>query len=177
MGEPAILFEMMAHGRHNGFTMVELLLGILLLVGGGGALLFGMLYAMDHTSYLSEFQIAMNAAQGELEMLEATNVDTLWSDPFYANARRTDPLLQMGQGVAVPNLHNGMLTIQIKRADPQEPPALLDIQVAACWQHRGRPIGEDHDCDGFLDVGEDINLNGWVDSPAMVSTRIARRGT
>ena len=107
----------------RGMTLVELVVGTALLVGGGGALLMGMHYALIHADYLADFQRAMNAVQSRLEELSATPFGTLL-------AARTAEGQCMG-------------------------------------------LDEDRNCDGLLDAGEDANGNGWLDSPAMTSTRLA----
>ena len=132
-------------------------------------MLLGMQYAMIHAGYLSEFQVAMDAAQGEVETLSATSFDTLWSGAEFVNARAG------GQRVSLPNFPQGALAIHIRPVPPAAiNPTLLDLQVAACWESRGRRIGEDQNCNGVLDPGEDVNQNGWIDSPVMVSTRVGR---
>ena len=162
-------------------TLVEVLIGTALLVGGGGALLLGMHYTLIHSDYLSEAQVAMQAAQGELEQLSNESFAMLSLGMTYADARRLCPPGPCGQGVLVPDnpeFPRGLLGIQIKSFPPGTPFAtatLLDLSVAACWTSRGRRIGEDQNCNGILDVGEDLNTNGWIDSPAMVSTRIATK--
>jgi len=183
----------------RGLTLVEVLLGTALLVGGGGAILMGMRYSTIHAEYLSQHQVAMNAAQGLLERLSATGFATLLG-PQYAAARTPNPgtvqrcflwdlncngVLEAGEVTADP-LNGGALDLQI-RQPPEDVainganPGLLDIHVAACWQSRGHAIGEDRNCNGILDLGEDgsttINPapNGWVDSPVMVSTRVGRQ--
>ena len=120
------------HGA--GFTLVELLLGTGLLLGAGGALLIGMQQAMIHTDYLSQFHVAMNTAEGELERLSAVPVTTLWTDNTYAAARagaQTTPLA---------SLPNGQMAVQIRSADVRMPtnPNLVDLHVAVCWRSRGR---------------------------------------
>ena len=169
------------HNANRGLTLIELLLGMLLLVGGATALLLSMNGTMATTQYLSEFHTAMNAAQGELEQLEATDFNALAAAPEYAQARRP-PGGPMGQCISMSGalscvddvlLPGGRLIIQIQSPDPSG--ELLDLHVAACWTSRGRRIGEDQNCDGQLDPAEDLNTNGWVDSPVTVSTRIARR--
>ena len=166
----------------GGWTLVEILVGTVLLIGGGGAVLLGMNSALIHADYLSQFQVAMNAAQGELEQLSALPFDTLWSGVEFANARANGQRVELPPELAE-GLPGGAIAIKIRSADLRNPtnPALLDLYVAACWQSRGRRIGEDQNCNGQLDPGEDgattLNPvpNGWIDSPAMVSTRIARR--
>ena len=99
-----------------------------------------------------------------------TSFDTLWSDPAFASARAS------GLKVPIAQLAGGNLSVQIRSADLKTPvtPTVLDLHVSACWQARGRRIGEDLNCNGSLDAGEDPNGNGWLDSPAMASTRVAR---
>lgn len=156
----------------TGFTIVEFLVGMALLVGGSGALLMSMEYSNGYTAYLREVQLAMNKVYGRIEQLAASSFDTLWTGPEFHQARGGT------QGETVSGLQNGRLAIQIRGADPENPgdPELLDIHISACWRsHNNRFIGEDRNCNGFMDPGEDVNGNGWLDSPAMVSTRIAQR--
>jgi len=159
-------------------TLVEVLVGTALLVGGGGALLMGMHYTLIHSDYLSDAQVAIHAAQGELERLSSESFDRLSLGGAYAGARGN------GQPVAISNaeLPGGMLGVQIKSFPAGTDfgtATLLDLSVAACWTSRGRRMGEDQNnnavlnCNGVLDPGEDANNNGWIDSPAMVSTRVA----
>ena len=152
---------------------MEVLIGTALLVGGGGAMLMGMHYSVIHADYLSDAQVAIHAAQGELERLSSESFDLLLLGAMYANARRPCPPGPCGQLVALnnPEIPGGNLGIQIKPVLGSA--TLLDLHAAACWTSRGRRMGEDQDCDGVLDVGEDANNNGWIDSPAMVSTRVA----
>lgn len=171
-GVPAFFFmNMKKKPLQSGLTLVDVLVGASLLVGGGTALLWAMHSGVIQADYLSQFQVAMNAAEGELEELSATSFDTLWTGAEYAAARAN------GQGVALTDVPQGQLAIQIRNADVLNPmdPSLLDLHVAACWTSRGRRIGEDQNCNGALDAGEDTNANGWIDSPAEVSTRIAKR--
>lgn len=197
----------------RGMTLVELLIGTALLVGGGGALVMGMHYGMIHSEYLTDYQVAMNAAQGRLEELASTDIDTLWTGAEWANARgangrcmglgedrNCNGALDAGEdlnGNAALDepLAGARLVVQIQAAplvDPDdwcEPPldecappttnptnpTLLDLHVAACWRTRGRNYGEDVNCNGRLDAGEDTDGDTWADSPAMASTRMGVR--
>ena len=174
----------------KGLTMIETLLGVVLLLSGATAFLWGMQSWTLHADYISEYQVAMNAAQGQLEALAATPFNTLWTDAQFDAARppNTGLLMCVGEdancnGLLEPGEDanaNGLLDsvrlgVQIQSADTIDPPDLLNLHVAACWVSRGRSIGEDRNCNGQLDAGEDADLDGWLDSPAMVSTRIARR--
>lgn len=158
----------------RGMTLVEVVVSTAVLVTGGGALLLGMHSTLAHSDYLNHAQIAIQAAQGELERLTSETFSRLATKGAYNGAR------QNGQAVPInnPELPGGTLGVQIKTfpaGTPFDTATLLDLSVAACWTSRGRQIGEDQDCDGVLDPGEDANANGWLDSPAMVSTRVARK--
>jgi len=170
------------HANRNGMTFVELLVGFGLLLAAGGALLTGMQVTSRDVEYLSQFQIALNAAQGELEMLSATSFDVLATGAAFASARAGGQCFGLGPDLNCnqnPLLNAPRLAIQIKDPNsgggvPSANSTLLDLHVAACWRHRGRPIGEDVNCNGRLDAGEDTNGNSWIDSPVMVSIRIGR---
>lgn len=182
----------------RGMTLVELMIGTAILVGGGGALLVGMQYAMIHSDYLSDFQIAMDATQSRLEELVSTNFTTLATDTRYNAARTTagqcmglnedrncDGVLNgtedlNGNGQLDEPIPGARLSVRIRNPDGTVPDAnstVLELHVAACWTSRGRGIGEDLNCDGTLDGGEDANGNGLLDSPAMATTRVAVRDT
>jgi prepilin-type N-terminal cleavage/methylation domain-containing protein len=184
--------------NRKGFTLIELMVGTALLVGAGGALLVGMHYALMHSDYLSDFQIAMNAVHGRLEELSATDFDFLKNDATLADARTPEGqcmgleedrncngVLDVAAGEDLNGnnqldepLPGARLWVRIQESPPGTPMAtarLLTLHVAACWSVRGRAIGEDQNCDGDLDAGEDLNENGMLDSPAMASTRIARQ--
>ena len=159
----------------RGMTLLELLIGTALVVGGGGALLMGMHYAMAHAEYLRQVQIAMNAAQGRIEQLTSFSFDTLWEDNApasvgiaYAGARTSQ------QSETLTGVPSGTLVIQIRPVPLTNlTPTLLDLHVAACWRHRGRAIGGDLDQNGACVDGNDAD--SWVNSPVMVTTRVARR--
>ncbi|MBI4597597.1 MAG: hypothetical protein HY737_04250 [Candidatus Omnitrophica bacterium] len=158
----------------SGMTLLELVVGVALLVVGIGGLLMGMPSLLFQVDYFSHAQAALNAAQGQLDQLSATPLDTLWTGPAYAGARgngQSAPLTGLPAGA------QGVLTIQIKSGDLHNPgnPSLLDLHVAACWRERGRQIGGDRNCNGQFDVGEQVDADGWLQSPVMVSTRMGRR--
>ena len=180
--------------KPRGLTLVEVLIGTALLVVGGGALLVGIRYTTIHADYLSQCQVAMNAAQGLLEQLAATDFSLLtggqygaafagaqrcWLEDLNCNGAQDAGEEAFGTSRVSSLLGGGTLDLQIRQpaddaARNPDNPALLDLHVAACWQSRGRAIGEDRNCNGVLDSGEDANTNGWIDSPVMVSTRVGR---
>ena len=154
----------------GGMTLVEILIATFLLVVGLGTLLFGMHYAMIHAEYVKQAQVAMNAAQGQLEQLAAADFDTaLLTDAGYCTGTCTNtrrPVLTL-------NGITGQLAIQIRPVPLADTtPDLLDIHVAACWQQRGRVIGE---ANGAVACADGADVGWWVDSPISASTRVARR--
>lgn len=165
--------------------LVEILLATALFVGGAGALLFGVHYAMSHAEYLRQAQIATNAAQGALEQLMAADVDAgLRTHPGYdgtAPYDQTDTQPLDRDGNAIPDIPNGRISIQIRpvplNPDPPTIPNLLDLHVAVCWTHRGRTIGEGGaDAAGAPNCRDDaIDPDLDVESPVMVTTRVARK--
>ncbi len=174
----------------RGFSIVELLVGTGLLVGGGGALLVGMYHGMIFVDYLSDLQVAMHAAQGKLEELAATDFDTLAADAA-ANSTAGERFC-MAANVNCDAAHtlnpetsltSGKLNVHIRPyPDPNDPtPDMLDIHVAASWRSRGRCIGGEDagsgagQCSGLLENGEDLDHDGWMDSPVMLSTRVSRK--
>jgi hypothetical protein len=180
---------------NRGMTLVELLIGTALLVGGGGALVMGMHYGRIHSSYLTEYQVSMNAIQGKLEELTSTDLTVLWTDPMYEDARSPEGqcmglgeddncnnILDVGEdengnGLLEEPLPGARLHVRIQETPAGATnPSLLTLHVAACWRARGRQVSEDVDCDGRLDSGEDVNGTGWYESPAMATTRVGMDG-
>ena len=175
-------------------TLTEVLVSTALIVGGGGALLVGLHYSMLHADYLGNFQVAMNAVQGKLEELAATNFDMLWTGSTLSAARTAagqcmglgedancNGTLDAGEdvngnGALDDPLPGGRLSVRIQPSIAGAvSPTLLDIQVSACWATHGRTIGEDQNCNGLLENGEDTNGNGLLDAPAVASVRVARK--
>ena len=188
-----MLFRSPVSTRSAGLTLVELMVGTALLVGGGGALLVGMHYSRLHSDYLTDFQVAMNSAQGRLEELAATSFDILLTGNEYVQARTAagqcrglgedrncNGILDPGEDINGNNtldepLRGARLNIRVRPTPGMVNQTLLDLHVAACWTSGTRRIGEDLNCNGQMDNGEDPNGNGFLDSPAMVSTRVAVR--
>jgi hypothetical protein len=155
----------------SGVTLLEIAIGLMVLFVGGTVLVAGVRSTVSHIGHLGEKQIAIYAAQGQLEQLSATAMDTLWTGAAFAGARGNGQFAPIAD---LPAAVNGGLGIQIRSADTIDPPDLIDIHVAACWNSQGHQIGEDQNCNGQLDAGEDTNGDGWISSAVMVSTRKAR---
>ena len=165
---------------HRGFTLVETLLGVFLLLGAGGALLVGMQQAMMSADYLRQLHAVVNAAQGRLEQLTATPFETLATGAEFASAwtvGRSEAL------TGLPEITDGRLSIQIRQPVDDDQlnnpgnPAVVTLHVAACWRFRGRLIaGDDKNCNGVLDADEAASgVDGLITSPVMLSTRMTKR--
>ena len=196
----------------RGMTLIELMIGAAILVGGGGAILVSMNYAMIHSDYLTDYQVAMDAVQSRLdEMTANASADfvSVASGVTYPRAvsstgacrglredTNCNNVLDVGEdlngnGQLDEPIPGARLNIMITEPDGSAPDGnstLLDLHVAACWTARGnaptrrrrrtrfiggRVIGEDQNCNGFLDRREDANRNNWLDSPAMAHMRIS----
>ena len=48
------------------------------------------------------------------------------------------------------------------------------VRLVACFKNRARIIGEDNNLNGILNIGEDANNNGRLDSPAEIVFLIAK---
>jgi len=161
---------------HAGFTLMEIILAMALLVMGALVVLFGMHVAMVNARYVQQVQVAMEAAQGQLSQLAATPLATLCPNPCPVNP--INPPISRAVPLNLPVLPGGMLAIQISRSaqDPtplNQIPSLVELHVAACWTIPQGWQGEDRNCNGVLDGAEvDTNNNGWIDSVVMVSTRV-----
>lgn len=108
----------------------------------------------------------MNAVQGRLEQQVARSFDQLLTDPAL-NGVRYLPL-------TIPGDPNAQLAIQIRQIQNGDQD-VLDLHVAACWMFRGRTMGEANGAMPCADSPADGNANWWINSPAMASTRVARR--
>ena len=172
-----------------GLTMIEAIVGAVLLIGGSAGFLLSLHASSRLGDYLSQLQIAMNGVDSKLQEISTMPFDTLWTSVLAADARRVG--LPTGQCLGLlantpcndsnGPLPGGNLIVQIRQPPDDQllnplNPSLLEIHVAASWRAAGnRRIGEDQNGNGQLDPGEDVNLNGWIDSPAMASLIIGRR--
>jgi prepilin-type N-terminal cleavage/methylation domain-containing protein len=156
--------------RRRGMTLLELMLAIVVFLVAAGTLVMVLTRSRAQAAFLGELQLALNAVHSELEAIQAEHFDLM-----AGNRERAVDL--QGQGRLPPNTPPIMLSVSIRSADDSTAePDLVDVHVAACWRSMGRDIGEDRSpCNGRTDPGEDTNGNGWLDSPAMASVRLARR--
>ena len=142
-------------GRNQGMTTVELLIAILIL----SPIFVSTMYVFIKCSRLAEFSrhasMAMISCRDKLTEIENTDFSQILSQ-------------YQGSTFNLSGLE-GKGTVLIDDTTAGQ----LDITVSFAWKEKdGRVIGEDADLDGQIDVGEDLNGNGLLDSPVMLSTRV-----
>jgi prepilin-type N-terminal cleavage/methylation domain-containing protein len=152
----------------RGFTLVETLIAAAILVFCLCGLLAAYINMFLLTDLARDFTLATNAMQAEMEDIKRTSFDSLMAlngTPFDVN------------GFAASDAKG-----RIEVCDNTSCPALISygdlkrVRLVVCFRSRGRVIGEDANFNGALDVGlgEDINNNSRLDSPAELITLIAR---
>lgn len=142
----------------QGFTLVELLVvvGILAVVILG--LIETFLVGAVLTDLSNRKTVALGEAQDKMEEILDYDYDQIATD--YASGGTPGNTFNLSQITG-----KGVITIDATDA------TLLKIDVVVSFQYRdGRIVGEDRDLDGVLDVGEDANGNGVLDSPVKLST-------
>ena len=145
------------------FTLIELMITavILTLVLGGLLQLFA--YCLNLAEISTNLTLVVSEVQGKLEEIRNHDFSDI-ADHYGASGGHGDsfPLDQL----------NGTAVIYINNSNSQ----LLAIEIAASWAtSRNQVVGEDKNLNGALDAGEDDNGNGKLDSPATVTTLLAKR--
>ena len=52
---------------------------------------------------------------------------------------------------------------------------LIQVEVVVCFQAGRKIVGEDHNLNGVLDSGEDVNADKKISSPVSLKTLITNR--
>ena len=154
--------------RQAGLTLIELLVGVVILASSVTALLGAFLSQMTLNEHARNLTWAVNDADRVIEELRLRNTDPCVGapDPTVAapapfaswDAWLADTATG-GGGKSFPANQNEVLAV-LPVAGAVNP---IGVTVAACWTHRGRAIG---DCD----TGD-----GAISSPAMLSTSVTCR--
>jgi len=188
---PARQEELKAGGRnpclpriHRGrqaqsaFTLVELLIGMVMLVIAITALLGAFLgqttlneharnltWAMNDASRVMERLRQQNSAAGCTTPSAATPAGFLTWDAWLADTSATGG---GGKSIQPTPAVNELVWVTSSGTDP------LQITVAVIWRHRGRVIGEGT-WNGAQLVPNDADGDGIIESPAMLSTLMTCR--
>ena len=147
--------------RQAGFSYIELLFSSFLLI----IIVIGLLYTYIACFELNEFSrnltLANNALQAKLETVREKSFDDIVDEPF-----DLDDWFPLGEA-------KGLVDVYV----PNPPCTYSDlkyIRLVACWRQKsGRVIGEDSNLDGVLQVSEDLDGDGVLDSPAEIITLIS----
>ncbi len=138
----------------SGFTLVELMVsvGILTMVFAGALLTY--LKGMELSEMSRNATIAISEAKGRMEQIKSTQFDQLVNS-FDNVSFAPQATITGGIGTSNVTLINGGAEAQVR--------------VAFCWREKnGRVVGEDANLNGLLDGAEDINNNGFMDSPVLL---------
>jgi prepilin-type N-terminal cleavage/methylation domain-containing protein len=148
--------------KNSGFTLLELMIAVGVIVIALSGLLAVFSHLMSINENAKNLTLAVTACQDKLEQMRNSNFSTLYST---YNAAHFDP-----NGFRAADAEGA---ISITNTDP----ALLEVHVSVSWRTRSNMvIGEDKNLNGILDSGEDLApANGKLDSPAEIITLMCQR--
>ncbi len=146
--------------REEGFTLLELVIGIgILLIA-----ILGILSVYNHSTllglYSQDYALALQSAQAKMEEIRHHGtISQIMTDYAQGGAlgNTFDPEGLTGKG----NITFDNST------------SAIGVRVSVCWSEKGRIFGEDTNLDGQFDAAtEDSNPNGQLDSPVELVTYI-----
>ncbi len=142
----------------QGATLVEVLVTSAILAVAVTGILMSYLNCMELTEVARNMSQAVHLAETRMEQIRSTTYAAIKA--AYDNV-----------GFSVSGLNGyGVSYVDDTAGD------ILKITVVVCWkQKNGRVYGEDENLDGVLNVGEDENSNGRLDSPVMLVGRLYER--
>lgn len=151
----------------KGFTLVEILVSVAILA----FFLCGLLATYLNMFFLSDltrdFTLATNVVQAKIEEAKKKDFDSLSSFNEAFDSRG----FSESDASYEATLKKGIVKIEINSTGYSD---LKMARITACFQSRGRIIGEDKNLNGSLDSAEDINHNNRLDSPSELVALIAR---
>ena len=152
---------MSCKNNKSGFTLLELMLGVSVLI----VALAGLLGVFAHLISLNEnsgkLSLAVAACQAKMEEMRNSNFATLYTT--YNGTSFNPNGFSLGEAKGA---------IYINNANP----SLLQVFVSVSWRARSnRVTGEDGNLNGVRDAGEDLDGNLRLDSPAQIATLMAQR--
>jgi type II secretory pathway pseudopilin PulG len=146
--------------KNKGFTLLEVVITIGVLVFSLTALLATFISCFDLFEITKNSNLALNAEMKILEEMRRSNFLNLYANynGYVFQIYGMDPNFNLG-------------FVSIDNSNPD----LLEVNIGACWvQKGGRIIGEGSLNGGVLEFS-DSNGNGILDSPVALTTYIARR--
>jgi len=172
------------NARHRclGFTLVELLIGVTILVIGIVAMLGAVVSQVTLNEQARNLSWALNDAQRVMERIRQQNSGSGCTTPGTAapsgfaswDAWLADTSASGGGGKSIQPTPttNELIVLTTSGTDP------LTITVAVCWRHRDRVLGECRWTGSALIADESLvvaNDTSAIDSPAMLSTAMTCR--
>lgn len=165
--------------KKGGFTLVEVLIASIILVGTLAVILGVFTQCLNSAQSSSNHIKAINMAQHYLEKIRVR------IDP--ANDAATISFSNLGRwNNQTFQLENGKYVVVCYVSQvPNAPMTIWDVKVLTCWREAAnRILGEDDGAgdpgnalNGQLDLDEDENENGELDSPAQLQTILVEGGT
>lgn len=162
----------------RGLTLVELLIGALLLAIGIVTLLEAFVRQQTLNEHARNLSWAMNDATRVMERLRQQNSGATCTTPTLTppagfaswDAWLVDTSVNGGGGKSVqPDpVTNELVVPSSSGTDP------ISLTVAVCWRHRGRTLGECQWVGGAL-TPSDADGNNIITSPAALSTLLTCR--
>ena len=145
----------------RGFTLIEVMVAAVVFILAFVGILISYLKCLELNEFAKNSSLAVSVSQSRLEKIK-----NIRNKPFnqikatYNNVTFTS---------------NELTGIGVSYIDDSNP-KLLKITVTFCWQQSNRRvIGEDQNLNGQLNVNEDKNANGILDSPTTLVSYIYDR--
>lgn len=156
----------------SAFSFVELMFSLMMLI----IILVGLMYTYVVCFKLNnssrELTLVNNALQAQLEFIKATDFTTLVTWAVTPKASLPPEALNFDLSGFSANDARGYYDFECMSGYDD---CLLYIRLTACWRDgNNRIIGEDVNLDGVLEVAEDTDTDGVVDSPAELVTLVSR---
>ncbi len=148
----------------RGFTLVEVMIAAAILAFCICGLLATYVNMFFLTDLSRDFTLATNAVQAKMEEIKKKDFSQITNSltgPFDLTSYGFPSSKSKGRVVVDENFDG-------------YPGELTRVRIVACFDSRGRVIGEDKNLNGLLDPGEDSNNNGVLDSPVELVTLIAK---
>lgn len=146
--------------KEMGFSLLEVMLSSIILL----IIIVSLLYTYTSCFELNEFSrgftLANNALQAEMETIREVPFDNLSAlDASIFSLDGFSP----GEAVGVIAVYDSLYS------------DLKYIRLVGFWRQKsGRVIGEDSNLDGVLQIGEDIDGDNTLDSPAEIITLVSQ---
>jgi len=145
----------MIFNNRKGFSLLEVMFASTILIIVLVSLLYTYITCFELNEFSRNLTLANNALQGQMELIRETpfaNLESTWDGQTFT--------LDGFTGTQA----TGAIEVYDIVADYTD---LKYVRLVASWQQvSGRIVGEDTNLDGVLQVGEDVNGNTWMDSPA-----------